>query len=69
MGVLHSLYGRRINDSRYRQKWLLKDSQNVFLFLSVEKKSSKLVLDCSLPLTGVNVKDKTGYMIKAARYL
>ena len=69
MGVLHSLYGRRINDSRYRQKWLMKDSQNVFLFLLVEKKPPKLVLDCSLPLTEENVKDKTGYMIKAARYL
>lgn len=69
MVVLHSLYERRINDSHYRQKWLMKDSQNVFLFLSVEKKSPKLVLDCSLPLTEVNVKDKTGYIIKAARYL
>ena len=72
MGVLHSLYVLRINDSRYRHKLkqlIKKDFPERFLFISVGKKSPELVLDSSLPLKEVNFEDKTGCIIKAAKHL
>ena len=72
MGVLHSWYGLRINDSRYRhmlKQQLMKDFPECFLFISMGKKSLELLLDSSLPLTEVNFKDKTGCIINAAEYL
>ena len=72
MGVLHSLYVLRINDSRYRHKLkqlIKKDFPERILFTSVGKKSPELMLDSSLPLKEVNFEDKTGCIIKAAKYL
>lgn len=72
MGVLHSLHGLRIIDSRYCHKLkqrLMKDFPESFFFMSVGKKPPELVLDFSLPLTGVNFKDKTGCIVKATEYL
>ena len=72
MGVLYSLYVLRINDSRYRhmlKQLIKKDFPERILFISMGKKSPELVLDSSLQLKEVDFEDKTGCIIKAAKYL
>ena len=72
MGVLLSLYGLRINDSRYRHRLkhrLMKDFLERFLFILLGKESPALALDSSLSLIVVNFKEKSGCTMKAAEYL
>ena len=72
MGVLNSLYGLRINDSRYRHKLKqrsMKDFPERFLFILAGKKSPESVFDHSLSLSESNFKDKNGSIMKAAEYL
>lgn len=72
MGVLLSLCGLRINDSRCRHRLkqrLMKDFLERFLFILLGKESPALALDSSLSLIVVNFKENSGCTMKAAEYL
>ena len=72
LNVLHTVYGLRPNDSRYRLKLknrIKKDFAHKVSFLSVGNKTPEIIIDASISPTEMAFQDKEGCIIKAAEYL
>ena len=72
MGILHTVYGLHVGDTRYRSK-LKVHIKNEFkdkpTFLDVGNNVPEILIDSSIPASEVSFKDKTGCIIKTAEYL
>ena len=72
MNVLHTIYGLRPYDTRYRSKLKIrikKDFSGKISFLSVGSTVPEIIVDVSIPTAEMAFKDKDGCIIKAAEYL
>ena len=69
--VLHTIYGLKPNDTRYRSKLKsqLKEDFTTLSFLNIRHNSPDIVIDSSAEFHEINFNDKEGCLIKAADYL
>ena len=72
MNILHTVYGLRSDDTRYRSKLktrIKKDFMDKINFLSVVPKPPEIVVDSTIPPTELIFNDRDGCIIKPAEYL
>ena len=72
MSVLHTIYGLRPSDSKYRSKLksrIMKRFKDQINFLPVGLKTPEILVYESTPVSELSFKDKSGCIIKAAEYL
>ena len=71
IAVLHTIYGLKPNDTRYRSKLKsrLKKDFPTLSFLNIGRNSPDIVIDGSTEFDEIAFNDKEGCLIKAAEYL
>ena len=71
IAVLHTIYGLKPNDTRYRLKLKsrLKKEFPTLSFLNIGRNSPDVVIDGSAEFDEITLNDKEGCLIKAAEYL